>query len=285
MIKMLAIDLDDTLLRQDLTISLRTRRDIKKAISMGVLVVLASGRISSTLGKYGKSLGLHKAQNGRHGYYVSHNGSCIRDSVSMEALKKEFLPPITALRVCDLADAEGFPVQIYEGDTMYISKENEFTCLHHKLTGMNVVLAPNFRELATSGCYKLLVPGDPMLLTPLLSIFETYLGDEATIFTSKPYFLEVLPPGVDKASALAWIAEQEGIKSEEVMAIGDSMNDEAMIRWAGVGCAMINGSDAAKQVARIISERTNDDDGVAELIEKYILNGEPLPGKKEELHG
>jgi hydroxymethylpyrimidine pyrophosphatase-like HAD family hydrolase len=63
-----------------------------------------------------------------------------------------------------------------------------------------------------------------------------------------------------------------GIKREEVLAIGDSMNDEAMIRWAGTGVAMLNGDERIKSIAGLVTERTNDDDGVAEVIEKYILS-------------
>jgi hydroxymethylpyrimidine pyrophosphatase-like HAD family hydrolase len=62
-----------------------------------------------------------------------------------------------------------------------------------------------------------------------------------------------------------------GVAREDVLAIGDSMNDEAMIRWAGVGVAMVNGDERIKAVADLVSERTNDDDGVADVIEKYVL--------------
>jgi hydroxymethylpyrimidine pyrophosphatase-like HAD family hydrolase len=81
----------------------------------------------------------------------------------------------------------------------------------------------------------------------------------------------VLPAGVNKGTALAWIAEKEDIAQADVMAIGDSMNDDAMVRWAGYGVAMANGSDELKKIARIVSSKTNDEDGVAEVIEKYVL--------------
>jgi hydroxymethylpyrimidine pyrophosphatase-like HAD family hydrolase len=110
-----------------------------------------------------------------------------------------------------------------------------------------------------------------MLLAPLLSIFRTYLGGEVTLFTSKPYFLEILPPGVDKGYALSKIAEKEGVSAEEVMAVGDSMNDESMLRWAGLGIAMLNGEEGAKKAAREVSRYTNDEDGVADLIERHVL--------------
>jgi hydroxymethylpyrimidine pyrophosphatase-like HAD family hydrolase len=130
--------------------------------------------------------------------------------------------------------------------------------------------------MVEEGCYKLLIPGDPMLLQPLESIIRTYLGNDITLFTSKPYFLEVLPKGTDKGTALAKVAEILGIGREAVLAIGDSMNDEAMLLWAGTGVAMANGDDRIKSVAALVTEKSNDDDGVAEVIEKYVLGKEPV---------
>jgi hypothetical protein len=75
----------------------------------------------------------------------------------------------------------------------------------------------------------------------------------------------------DKGTALAKVAEILGVKAEEVLAIGDSMNDEAMIRWAGVGVAMANADERIKKIADHVADYTNDDDGVAEFIEKYFF--------------
>jgi Cof subfamily protein (haloacid dehalogenase superfamily) len=177
------------------------------------------------------------------------------------------------LTAYDLVDAEGFPVQIYEDDIMYVSRHNEFTCYDQKLTGLKQVVVDDFRAMVGGGCHKLLIPGDPVLLAPLESILRTYLGDSVTIFTSKPYFLEVLPAHTDKGIALAKVAEILEVKRDEVLAIGDSMNDEAMIRWAGTGVAMINGDERIRDIADYVTERTNDDDGVADVIEKFILKG------------
>jgi hydroxymethylpyrimidine pyrophosphatase-like HAD family hydrolase len=116
-----------------------------------------------------------------------------------------------------------------------------------------------------------------MLLRPLETILKTYIGDRVTIFTSKPYFLEILPPACGKGEALAFVTNRLGIGRESVMAVGDSMNDESMIRWAGWGVAMRNGDDRIKAMASFVTARTNEEDGVAELVERYILGDEALP--------
>ena len=266
-IRLLALDLDDTLLRSDLTISYRTRNAIKRAEAAGVTVVLASGRIPAAMALFAQLLGMHK----QPGYLICNNGTVIQESQTGAIVSEIKIEAGTALAAFDLADAEGFPVQIYEDDVMYVSRPNEFTEYDQKLTGLRQVVVENFRAMVGGGCHKLLIPGDPVLLAPLESIIRTYLGGDITLFTSKPYFLEILPAHTDKGTALAMVAKLLGVKQEETLAIGDSMNDEAMIRWAGMGVAMANGDDRIKTIAALVTEKTNDDDGVVEIIEKYIL--------------
>ena len=266
-IRLLALDLDDTLLRSDLSISYRTRNAIKRAEAAGVTVVLASGRIPAAMAQFARLLGMHK----RPGYLICNNGTIIQESHTGTIINEVRIDPGIALTAFDLADAEGFPVQIYEDDIMYVSRPNEFAEYDQKITGLRQVVVENFRAMVGGGCHKLLIPGDPMLLAPLESIIRTYLGENITLFTSKPYFLEILPAHTDKGTALAKVAELSGVRREEVLAIGDSMNDEAMIRWAGKGVAMANGDERIKSIAALVTEHTNDDDGVVEIIEKYIL--------------
>jgi Cof subfamily protein (haloacid dehalogenase superfamily) len=270
---MLAIDLDDTLLRSDLTISFRTRNAIRKAETLGCVVVLASGRIPAAMEHFARLLGLHK----RPGYLICNNGTMIQESHTGKLIYEAKIPAKVALVAYDLAAAEGFPVQLYEDDIMYISRPNEFADYDQKLTGLRQVVVENFRAMVGNGCYKLIIPGDPMILKPLENILKIYIGDELTIFASKPYFLEILPHNVDKGTSLAKVAEVLGIPRSSVLAIGDSMNDETMLRWAGIGVAMANGDDRIKGMATMITDKTNDDDGVADLIERYILGKETLP--------
>jgi Cof subfamily protein (haloacid dehalogenase superfamily) len=267
-VRLLALDLDDTLLRSDLTISYQTRNAIKKAEAAGVILVLASGRIPAAMNQFASLLGMHK----KAGYLICNNGTLIQESHTRKIIYEIRMDSKTALTAFDLADAEGFPVQLYEDDIMYVSRHNEYTGYDQKLTGLRQVVVENFRAMVGGGCHKLLIPGDPALLVPLESILRTYLEDGVTIFTSKPYFLEILPPNVNKGTALEKVADMLGINQKDVMAIGDSMNDEAMLRWAGMGIAMANSDERIKNIADLVTSKDNDDDGVAEVIEKYILS-------------
>ena len=267
-LRMLALDLDDTLLRSDLSISYRTRHAIKRTEPEGVTVVLASGRIPKAMEQYSKLLGLHR----RKGYLVCNNGALIEESDTGSIVHEARIESRIALTVCDMADAEGFPLQMYDDDIMYVSRQNEFSSYDEKVTGLRQVVVENFRAMVGEGCYKLIIPGDPMILQHVETLIRSLLGDKITLFTSRPYYLEILPKATDKGTALARIAEIKGINAEEALAIGDSMNDEAMIRWAGIGVAMANGDERIKNIADLITDHTNDDDGVAEVIEKYFFN-------------
>jgi Cof subfamily protein (haloacid dehalogenase superfamily) len=263
---MIALDLDDTLLRSDLSISYRVKKAVRYADSLGVAVVLASGRTPAAMRKFVKALGFDK----KNGYLICSNGTIIMESKTDRIVYEQKMPIEAALTAFDLCSAEGFAVQLYENDIMYVSRTNEFTAYDQKLTGLKQVVVENFRELVEKGCYKLLIPGDPMILPPLESILSTYLEGSVTLFTSKPYFLEILPPKTDKGTALEKVAALLNRAREEVAAIGDSMNDAAMIKWAGVGVAMRNGDERLKKVADMVSEKSNDDDGVADVIEKLL---------------
>lgn len=267
-IRIIALDLDDTLLRSDLSISHRTRHAIKLTENAGVTVVLASGRIPEAMEHPSRLLGLEK----RPGYLVSNNGALIQESHTSKTIHEAKLESSLALQICDLADAEGFALQLYQDDIMYVSRRNEYSNVDQRVTGLRQVLVENFRAMVGAGCYKLIIPGDPKVLADVEKIIGTYLGTNITMFTSRPSFLEIMAGNTDKGAALAKIAGILGVGADEVLAIGDSMNDEAMIRWAGVGVAIGNADDRIKKIANIVADNTNDNDGVAEIIEKYFPN-------------
>lgn len=273
MVKLLALDLDDTLLRQDLSFSRRTRAVLKKAEDQGLVVVLASGRAPKAMERYARELDMHK----RPGFIICNNGVSVYRTDTWELVQEQKLPVQPALLVYDFVDSEGLPVQVYDDESIYVSKRNEFADQDIKLTGFRQVVVENFRAMIAAGQTKLVIPGDPMYLSPLEKILKNLIGDELTIFTSKPYFLEILPPDCGKGQALAFVAKELGISRSSVMAVGDSMNDESMIRWAGWGVAMRNGVPDIKQLASFITDKTNEEDGVASLVEEFILGERELP--------
>ncbi len=272
-IKLLALDLDDTLLRADLSFSYHTRTVLKRAEAGGLKIVLASGRAPAAMERYARELRMHK----RTGFMIANNGATILNTLSQEVIYERFLPLEPALTVYDLATAEGLPVQIYDGDTIYVSMRNEYADQDQKLTGLRQVYVENFRGILSTGQKKLVIPGDPIMLRPLEIILKNLVDSELTIFTSKPYFLEILPPNTGKGEALKELSDVLAIKRSEIMAVGDSMNDESMLSWAGYGVAMRNSDERIKAIASFVSDYDNEEDGVADIVERYIIAGQPLP--------
>lgn len=265
-IRIIALDLDDTLLTKDLSISPANRRAISEAEAAGIAVILASGRIPFAMEPYIKNLGMDK----RERLCICNNGACIMRSNTGEIVHTAPpLPVELGTEVFRAASEAGFPVELYSGNTIFVNKANAYTDLDVGLTGMKLEirdLAPLFEKPQ----HKIVIPGNPGELQDFQK--ELKARFKANIFISKPYFLEVLPPEADKGIALSRVAELSGLRREEVLAVGDSMNDWGMIRYAGTGVAMANAVQGIKDIADFVTTRTNEEDGVAEVIERFVLS-------------
>ena len=273
-LRILALDLDDTTLHSDISISRHTRNIIKQAEKEGATIVLASSRIPEAMGRYVRLLGLDK----KPGYLVSKNGALITESNTGKIIHEARLDVRAALAICDLALAENFPIQIFEDDIMYVSRKNEYTGHDQRITGIRQVVVENFRAMVAEGCHKLIIAGEPSILSNVKTIIENFMVKDVTLYTSRPYFIEIMPKETGKGNALTLIAGILGVSTDQIMVIGDSRNGEAMIRLAGTGMTIANApavADANAETANksIVVQVTDgaNDNGVAEAIEKYFI--------------
>ena len=117
----------------------------------------------------------------------------------------------------------------------------------------------------------MMVSGPPEILPEVQRELKELLGKKAVIFTSKPYFLEIMPPECGKGEALLWLIQKLNIPQKSLMAFGDSMNDETMIRKAPMSVAMLNGLEYIKDLAAFVTQKNNNEDGVADFLESYVL--------------
>jgi hydroxymethylpyrimidine pyrophosphatase-like HAD family hydrolase len=154
-----------------------------------------------------------------------------------------------------------------------VSEPNAWAFEDSRLTGQPTILIEDREEFFSRGLIKFVVPGEPRRMAELVAELSGQFGERAIVLTSKPYFLEVLPPGADKGSALGRLAEMLGLSLSSAMAIGDAMNDIGMLRVAGFGCAPANAIPEVKATARYVSLRTNEEDAVADLVERIALSG------------
>ena len=274
-IRILAIDLDDTLLRDDLSISEANRQALLAAEELGVIVLIATGRVLSSMLPYARALGMMD----REGYLISGNGTLLTRSDTGEELIRETLTTEDALALFGEIEAAGFAAEVYIGDTACASREDRWVDEDCRCSGLNKRIVTDFPALiAQTTVPKIMVPGDPAGLVSFGRRLRDRFGSRFNMVTSKPHFFEVLPGGADKGSALRHLAEMLSVPRERVMAIGDSMNDAGMIEYAGIGVAMSNALPTIRNVADWVTSRTNEEDGVAEAVGRFILRLEQPVG-------
>ncbi len=264
---MIVLDLDDTLLRDDHTIAPRTKKALMDAQEAGIKVVLASGRPTFAMTHIAKELELEKYGS----FILSFNGAKITNCATEDVLFSSTLSPETVHELYEISKQEGVWIHTYVGDDIVTPANNKYTDIEGEITGMPIIEAANFVEAIQEPVVKVLMVDDPEKLIALEGRLQPQLEGELNVVRSKPFFLEFTEAGVDKGTSLHHLIQQLGIKREEVIAIGDSYNDLAMIEFAGLGVAMGNAPDDIKAVADHVTD-TNMEDGVAKVVETYMLN-------------
>ncbi len=265
--KMIVLDLDDTLLRDDQTISDRTKESLLKVQEAGVKVVLASGRPTYGMEWVAKELKLDHYGS----YILSFNGSKIINCKTNEEKYSRTLSSETVHHLYDLSQREGVGILTYLEDSIIIEEDNEFATIESELTGLPVKVVSSFKETIKEPVVKALMLKEANELKKVEKKLQKELDGELSVMRSKPFFLEFTQLGVTKGASLDHLIKPMGIKSEEVIAIGDSYNDLTMIEFAGLGVAMGNAPDDIKDKANYVAA-SNMEDGVAEVIEKFVLN-------------
>jgi len=268
--KMIVLDLDDTLLTSDHTISPRTKEALLAAQRRGKKVVLASGRPTFAMLDLAKELEL-----ARYGSYIlSFNGASIIDCKTNESLFLSTLSPETVHRLDDLSKRDGVYIHTYVGHEILTEEPNEYTTLEGQLTGMEIIPVADFKAAIQTPVVKCLMMAEETHLARVEQTLQQELAGELAVARSKPFFLEFTEDGVTKGTSLALLSEKLGIAQEEVIACGDGNNDLSMIEWAGLGVAMANAADTVKEKAQYMTA-SNDEDGVALVVEKFMMDEEP----------
>ena len=267
--KLVALDLDDSLLNNELLISDRTVAAVQKAAEQNIYVVICSGRSPSAILPFVRRLDLAGKEQGR--YAVASNGSVVVDLHKREEIYSAKVDGDVLAQAKKAADKVGLPCQVYSSSMVYASVDNEYTRMDSKLTGVPSEVVPDFENFVKSGFAKMMVPGDPKILVGLQKELAARFEGRAVVLISKPYFLEILPANCGKGEALEFLCGRLGINMKDVMAFGDSMNDESMIVKCGLSVAMSNGLDKIKDEAAFVTRLTNDQDGIADFVEQFVL--------------
>lgn len=263
MIKLVALDMDDTLLNTNHEISPRTAEVIRQATMQGVTVTIATGRMYSSARPFAEGLGLDVP-------LITYNGAMIKAVLSGETLLHCPVESAVARQVLAFFRERGWYIQSYVNDVLYVEQINDKARYYEKLAKIPATAVGDDLYTKLDCPTKLLALAEPTEIIEMRDVLKPLFGDRLYIAISKPNFLEMVNPAVNKGMALSFLAKQLGIGHEQVMAVGDSFNDLDMIEYAGWGVAMGNAPDEVKRRAQAVVA-SNAQDGVAEAFEKYVL--------------
>lgn len=258
--RLVATDLDGTLLRSDGQIAPRTRAALRRAEESGAMVVFISGRPPRHLDVVADAVG-------DHGLAIGANGALVYDVVTRRVVRERGLPAADAMKAATAlrTAAPGVSFAIERG--LIYGKEPAYD---NRWALPDGAVIAELEVLLAEPVAKLLARHEDLDADDFTRLGAEAVGGLATVTSSEHRaLLEISAPGVSKASALAELCAERGIGADEVVAFGDMPNDLEMLRWAGTSYAMGNAHPA---VAEAAGQRcaTNDCEGVAEVLERLF---------------
>ena len=260
-IKLIALDLDNTLITKTTDFSNEDLAAIDKARKAGIYVTLASGRAYRSLKIFLDRLNMDT-------YSISTGGAIVSDPNNKRVYTK-FVEPKTAAEIIRFAYENGYYAQVYFNDDFVFYREGAESALYEKATSVPGILDETLFLQDKIETPKILFIDAPERIEALIPIIASrFPGIKAE--RSFPEYLEINHMDCGKGSALAALGEMLGVKQEEMMAIGDSEIDVSMIKYAGIGVAMGNAAEHIKKVADYVTSDVRES-GVAKAIEKFCF--------------
>ena len=266
--KMIALDLDGTLTNSKKVVTPRTKEVLIDIQKQGKIVVLATGRPIQGALHIAKELKLDIYG----GYILSFNGGIIQNCKTGEIVFQQQIPVELIPRLGEASRRYQVPIMTYDGDSIITEDTTDkYVRIEAGINKMPIKALNDFSEEVNFPVTKCLMVADGWILEGIMPKMKKEFGDVLNIFRSEPFFMELTPPGIDKANSLDRLLEITGLKREELIACGDGFNDVSMIKLAGLGVAMANAQEAVKEVADEVTV-SNDEDGVALIVGKYMKN-------------
>ena len=265
MYKMIVLDMDDTLLDDNHKISERNRKAIRMAQEKGVFVVLASGRPSGAMIEYAKYLEMDK----HNSYIISFNGGEIISCGSGEVIFEQALKKEEIHALYDFSREHGVQIITYRDNMIITEDSGKYIDVESTITKMDQKKVDCFKSYIDGSAVKCIMLEEPEYLKKVEQKLKEAKPDKS-VAISKPFFLEVMPKGIDKGNTLDRLAKILKIDRSEIMAMGNAHNDLSMIEYSGLGVWVANTSEELLPLGDAVVA-SNNDDGVAEAIEKYVL--------------
>lgn len=265
--KILVLDIDGTLTNSKKEITPATKNAIIGLMKRGHSCMLASGRPTPGMEVAASTLEFEKYG----GYLLSFNGARIikydtQEIVYQRKLDKSYIPELYAFAVehgCGI-------ITYHEHEILSGNGIDQYVTLESRINRLKIKELENFPKHIDFDVNKCLMTAPPEEAEIFAGMLNKQYKNRLSVYRSEPYFIEIMPLGVDKASSLDHMLPYIGLKREDVVACGDGFNDITMIKYAGTGVAMANAQKLVKEIADEIT-LSNDEDGLVPVIEKYFL--------------
>lgn len=280
-IGMVVLDIDGTLVAEDLSVGERTRATIRAAMDRGVHVSLATGRMASSAVVFAAQLGLTAP-------IVGHQGAVIREMPRRPQAPMRATPgargrcgrvlhhaPIPAAAVREAVRwcrAHGLDPHVNDLERVVVWQDDPTFSEYAAYVGKDALLVPDLETAISRPMSKVIAVGEPGLPMALVDEARAHFAGRADVTVSHPRFLEFVAPGVSKGRAVAWLARRAGVPLSRVLTIGDSLNDLEMLADAGHAAAMPSAPAPVREAARYLAPPVREE-GVATLIEQLVLAG------------
>lgn len=262
--KLIALDLDDTLLNAKKQVTPRTRSAVLRAVAAGVHVVFASGRTF-------RGMRFVLDDLGHAGYTISSGGAVVTDPDGNEVFTCP-VPAGAANKVMRYAAENGFYFQVFSGSDFYYSKRTQLTVNYEASVKFKGIEDSRLLDRDVADISKILIIDSQERVAGLRARINRQIPEVQTVFSQSGY-LEILNADVSKGNALGYIVQKLHLTPEQVIAIGDSEIDISMIQYAGMGIAMENAREAMLQIADYVTA-SSEQDGVALAINKFVFGEE-----------
>lgn len=262
--KLIAADMDGTLLDDNSILTKRTEIALKAAVNSGVLFVASTGRPMCGVEALNELFDVDLP-------FIIFNGAAIITGKSRNVLYSSVLAADYVKEVYNLGMSRNVPIVLWVGEKLFVSGDCEAIRDYQKISYAPINIIRDIDEVKDLGASKLLWIAPPEDITRYQDEMNRHFGGRINCHASRPYMLEFVNAEASKGRALEKIGKVYGIDKSEMIAVGDGYNDLSMLEYAGLGVAMQNAPDDIKSLCQYVT-LSNNDNGVAAVIDKFILN-------------
>jgi len=262
-IKLVAVDLDDTMLSRESTITRRVKDAVAAVRAAGVYFTISTGRMYPSAARFARELEIDLP-------LIVYQGALVKNSFSGEVLLYRPLPLAYAREIIKRVREYGYHLNGYLDDRLLVERDSPEGRRYAATSGVELEVVKDLIAILDREPTKLLVIAEEPQLDRLKADLDPVYRGKVHIVKSKPYFLEFSHINATKGAALAYLAGYFGVHREEIMAIGDSFNDLEMLEYAGVGVVVANAREEIKKIADYVTSQPYGE-GVVEALERFVL--------------